>query len=188
MIDALERMLITCPASRIVIAHFGPVRYPELHSRFSPELLHQLLHKYANLYFDSSTGKPGRRYSCTNKIDTVIWEDGIIGSQKRTLKPEYKSMLAEFSNRFVTGLDYNGGNIRKSQKPSSDNLSRRTNTIRKIIQDLPEEAQHNIAYRNACVVSSDTGKVELEEYSRSYQYGSNGSDSTDLSYVSPVVL
>ncbi len=149
LIDPLERMLKKYPKARIIIAHFGQIRYPDRQSRFGPELVRRLLNKYSNLYFDLSTGEPGRRYKCTNKLDTVIWEDGILGSQKKNLKPEYKTILTEFSNRFVAGFDYGGGNIRKSHKPSSDKLSRRIKNIRMIMQDLPEEAKHNIAYRNA---------------------------------------
>ncbi len=42
-------------------------------------------------------------------LDTVIWQDGSLGSQKDVLKPEYKAILAEFIGRFVVGTDYGGG-------------------------------------------------------------------------------
>jgi len=149
LIDSLESMLKEYPNARIIIAHFGQIRYPDLQKRFGSELVRYLLNIYSNLYFDLSTGEPGRRYSCTNKLDTVIWDDGLFGSQKGSLKPEYISIFTEFSDRFVVGLDYGGGNIRKSSKPNSGKLSRIVKNIRKIMKDLPNEAKHNIAYQNA---------------------------------------
>jgi hypothetical protein len=149
LIDSLENMLKEYPKAIIIVAHFGQIRYPNLKKRFGPELVRYLLNTYSNLYFDLSTGEPGRRYSCTNKLDTVIWDDGLLGSQKESLKPEYMKIFTEFSDRFVVGFDYGGGNIRKSSKPNSAKLSRRIKNIRIIMNDLPKEAKHNIAYRNS---------------------------------------
>jgi hypothetical protein len=149
LIDSLESMLKQYPKAKIIIAHFGQIRYPNLQKRFGPELVRHLLNTYSNLYFYLSTGEPGRHYSCTNKRDTVIWEDGLLGSQKGGLKPEYRRILTEFSDRFVAGFDYGGGKIRTSHKPMTVKLTRRIKNIRIIMNDLPKEAKHNIAYRNA---------------------------------------
>ncbi len=149
LIASLEEMLETYPKAKVVIALFGQIRHRERQRRFGPQLVRHLLSVYPNLYFDLSTGEPGRRYSCTNELDTVIWENGILGSQKNTLKPKYKEILIEFSNRFVVGLDYGGGKIRKSQKPPTRKLKRRVENIRLIMRDLPPESKHNISYRNA---------------------------------------
>ncbi len=142
---ALEEMLAAYPKAKVVWAHFGQIRHPEKESQFGPELVRRLLSTYPNLYFDISTGNPGRGYKCNNNIiDTVIWQDGLLGSQKNKLKPEYKAILTEFSNRFVVGTDYGGG-----RKPLAEHLRKKEKNARLIMRDLPDEAKHNIGYRNA---------------------------------------
>ncbi len=141
----LEEMLVLYPKAKVVWAHFGQIRHPGKESKFNPELIRRLLSTYPNLYFDISTGYPGRRYKCnSNTLDTVIWQEGLLGSQKSILKPEYKALLSEFSNRFVVGTDYGGG-----RKPLPEFLNKKVRNIRLIMRDLPEEAKNNIGYRNA---------------------------------------
>jgi len=141
----IEEMLTAYPNAKIIWAHFGQIRYPKMESKFGHKLVRHLLSTYPNLYFDISNGAPGRRYKCNgNILDTVIWQDGVLGSQKNTLKHEYKSILIEFSKRFVVGTDYGGG---RKQLPGF--LSDRIKNIRLIMRDLPDEARHNIGYRNA---------------------------------------
>lgn len=55
-------------------------------------------------------------------------------------KDEYKAILTEFSERFVVGFDYGGG-----QDPLPLFLKERAKNVR----GLPEQAQHDIGYRNA---------------------------------------
>ncbi len=141
----LEQMLAAYPEAKVIWAHFGQIRHPAKESKYSPELVRRLLAAYPNLYIDISMGNPGRRYMCNGKIlDTVIWQKGFLGSQKNTLKPEYKAILIDFSNRFVVGTDYGGG-----RKPLPDFLRKRVKNARLIMRDLPAEAKHNIGYRNA---------------------------------------
>ena len=144
-LEALEEMLKAHPKARVIAAHFGQIRHPERESRFGPKLVRRLLGTYPNLYYEISTGEPGRTYRCNDfKLDTVIWEDGFLGSQKDTLKPEYKAILTEFSHRFVAGIDYGGG-----RGPLDSFLRKRAENIRRILRHLPPEAKHNIGYRNA---------------------------------------
>jgi predicted TIM-barrel fold metal-dependent hydrolase len=141
----LERMLQIYPGAKVIVAHFGQIRHPEKQRRFGPALVRHLLSTYPNIYYDISVGRPGRIYRCRNYkvLDTVIWEDSN-GSQRDRLKPEYKAILTEFSDRFVVGFDYGGG-----RPPLSRFLKRKVKVRRLILRDLPEEARHNIAYRNA---------------------------------------
>jgi len=142
---ALEEMLRTYPKANVIVAHFGQIRYPGKESRFGPKLVRRLLSTYPNLYYDISTGRPGRMYSCNgNVIDTVIWQDTGPRSQKETLKPAYQDILTRFSDRFVVGTDYGGG-----RAPLPTYLKKRIKNIRLILRDLPDQAKHNIAYRNA---------------------------------------
>jgi hypothetical protein len=138
-LQQLEEMLAAYPKAKVVVAHFGQIRHPERQKRFDPELVRRLLGTYSNLYYDLSTGHPGRRYNCTGEFDTVLWQD-----QGGTLKPEYKAILTDFSTRFVAGTDYGGGRI-----PLPVFLRVRVDNLRLILRDLPENAKHNIAYRNA---------------------------------------
>ncbi len=151
-LDALEEMLSTYPNAKIIVAHFGQIRHPEKETRFSPELIRRLLNSYPNLYYDISTGHPGRRYACNNNVlDTVIWQDDGSGSQTDTLKPEYRDIFTEFSDRFVAGFDYGGG-----RAPLPEFISLRTGNVRLIMRDLPDEAKHNIGYRNAWFLLTGT--------------------------------
>lgn len=140
----LETMLAKHPKARVIVAHFGQLRFPERERRFTPELVRHLLTTYPNLYYDLSTGSPGRRYECNNNVlDTVLWEDTLLGQSDR-LKPAYKAILAEYSQRFVAGTDYGG-----ARKPLPEFLPERVANLRLILSQLPVEAQHNIGYRNA---------------------------------------
>lgn len=145
-LDALEEMLRSYPKAKAIISHFGQIRHPERQRRFGPALTKRLLMTYPNLYFDLSTGEPGRFYTCGahKLLDTVIWEDDEHGGQKNTLKPGYKSIFTQYSSRFVAGFDYGPAN-----RHSADYLKQRIDNIRRILRDLPSEAKHNIAYKNA---------------------------------------
>ena len=142
-LDGLEKMLRAYPKAKVINAHFGQIRHPEKQRRFTPELVRRLLTTHAGLYYDISTGEPGRGYKCGASLDTVIWRrDG--GGQKGELDPAYKAILAEFSTRFVAGMDYGGG-----RPPLPGFIKARAANARLIIRDLSEDAQRNIAYRNA---------------------------------------
>ena len=144
-LDALETMLKAYPRARVIVAHFGQIRHPEKEKRFGPDLVRRLLGTYPNLYYELSTGHPGRYYKCEGSeiLDTVIWQrDG--GSQKSTLDPAYKAILTDFSGRFVAGTDYGGG-----RSPLPEFLRKKVKNLRLIMRDLPEAAKHDIGYRNA---------------------------------------
>ncbi len=142
-LEGLEKMLKAYPKANVINAHFGQLRHPEKQRRFTPELVRRLLSTYPNLYFDLSTGEPGRGYPCGTSFDTVIWQrDG--GWQKSELVPAYKAILSEFSRRFVVGLDYGGG-----RRPLPQFIDDRAANIRLILRDLPDGAKHDIGYRNA---------------------------------------
>jgi len=128
---ALEEMLREYPKANVIVAHFGQIRHPDKESQFGPELVRRLLSSYPNLYWDISTGEPGRRYKCNDVLDTVIWKDGGFG-QKDELKGEYKAILTEFSDRFVVGFDYGGG-----RDPLPMFLKDRAKNARLILRDLP---------------------------------------------------
>jgi len=145
-LDALQEMLQTYPKAKVIVSHFGQIRYPEREQHFGPKLIEHILIAYPNLYFDLSTGEPGRVYKCDDHrvLDTVIWKDDCRGSQTDSLKNEYKEILIKFSDRFVAGFDYGPSN-----RQTADFLKRRIENIRLILRDLPDEAKHNIGYRNA---------------------------------------
>jgi hypothetical protein len=143
---ALKQMLQTYPNANVIVSHFGQVRHPERAKKFGPKLIAHLLLTYPNLYFDLSTGEPGRIYKCGDYsvVDTVLWQEDARGEQTDNLKKEYKELLIKFSDRFVAGFDYGPSN-----RQSIAYLKRRIKNIRLILRDLPTEAKHNIGYRNA---------------------------------------
>ncbi len=143
-LDSLEAMLKKYPKAKVIVAHFGQIRHPEKETRFGPDLVRRLLNAYPNLFYDLSTGKPGRKYKCNNKVlDTVIWQSNGDG-QSGTLKSEYKDILTEFSGRFVAGTDYGGG-----RAPFPNFLQKKVKNLRLLMRDLPDGAKHDIGYRNA---------------------------------------
>lgn len=144
-IEAFSEMLAKYPKAKVIQAHFGQIRYPNRETKFNADLARNLLEKYPNLYFDISVGKPGRRYKCQGQdvIDTVIWQTTPSG-QTDTLKPEYLKLFNDYSDRFVSGFDYGGG-----RPPIIQFWGGRVNNIHLIIRDLSEEARHNISYKNA---------------------------------------
>ena len=143
-LGGLEKMLMAYPKAKVIQAHFGQIRHPERETQFTPERVRRMLATHPNLYFDISTGAPGRRYRCADGIlDVVLWRrDGE--SQMGKLIPAYKAILTEFSTRFVTGMDYGGG-----RSPLPEFIEARAKNARLIIRDLPDGARHDIAYRNA---------------------------------------
>ncbi|MBT6096267.1 MAG: amidohydrolase family protein [Rhodospirillaceae bacterium] len=140
----LEEMLATYPDAPVIVAHFGQIRHPEKQQRFGPDLVRRLFGQYPNLYYDLAAGGPGRRYKCSNvAADTVIW-DGPLDGQRDHLHAQYKALLTEFSDRFVMATDFGGG-----RKRLSEYLREKVALLRLIIRDLPDDARHNIGYRNA---------------------------------------
>jgi hypothetical protein len=145
-LDALQKMLQTFPKAKVIVSHFGQIRYPEREQNFGPKLIEHMLMAYPNLYFDLSNGEPGRVYKCNDHrvLDTVIWGDDGRGGQTNSLKKEYKDILIKFNDRFVAGFDYGPSN-----RQTADFLKRRIENILLILRDLPDEAKHNIGYKNA---------------------------------------
>ncbi|MBT3306142.1 MAG: amidohydrolase family protein, partial [Alphaproteobacteria bacterium] len=163
-LDALEAMLGEYPKAKVIVAHFGQIRHPEKETRFGPDLVRRLFKTYPNLYYDLSTGRPGRTYKCNDKVlDTVIWQ-GDSSSQTGTLKSEYKDILSEFSDRFVAGTDYGGG-----RSPLPDFLKKQVKNLRLIMRDLPGEAKHDIGYRNAWKLLTGRAWSETEQTAQSVQ-------------------
>ena len=156
-LDKVDKILTEFPKAKVVWAHFGQLRQPELQKNFKPETIKKLLSKHPNLYFDLAAGEPNRKYKCSgknnNKIligDTIYWV-GKPGNQKNKIKKEWKKILVEFSDRFVFATDYGGG-----RKPLRDHLIKKVNVFNDVIKDLPEEAKHNIAYKNAWYLITGT--------------------------------
>lgn len=144
-LDSLEKMLAAYPKARVIQAHFGQIRYPERQKRWTPDYVRHLLTAYPNLYFDISVGEPGRLYECQGQrlYDTVIWAwEG--SKQLDRLAPAYAAIFTEFSDRFVSGMDFGGG-----RPPFAKFWEGKVRNVRLITRDLPDAAKHDIAYRNA---------------------------------------
>lgn len=149
-LDHLQEMLAAYPRAKLIVAHFGQLRHPEKQKRFTPDFVRGLLSRYRNLSYDLSTGHPNRRYRCSGASnqttligDTALWQGGE-GSQTDTLKGAWRSILSDFSERFVFATDYGGG-----RPPLGRFLRGKVANFDRIIRGLPEPAKHNIAYKNA---------------------------------------
>jgi predicted TIM-barrel fold metal-dependent hydrolase len=149
-LDALEEMLAAYPKAKVIVAHFGLLRHPEIQKRFTPEYVRKLLSTYPNLYYDLANTYPNNKYKCAGPSndgvlvgDTVLWEGGE-GSQTDTVKAEWRAILTDFSDRFVFATDYVG-----RPPPLPRFLHKRDTDFNRVVRDLPDSAKHNIAYKNA---------------------------------------
>lgn len=149
-LDALEEMLAAYPKAKVIVAHFALLRHPEIQKRFTPEYVRKLLATYPNLYYDLLNTPPNNKYECAGPRndgvlvgDTVLWEGGE-GSQTDTVRAEWRAILTDFSDRFVFATDYVGG-----APPLPRFLRKKVAHFNRIVRDLPEEAKHDFAYKNA---------------------------------------
>ncbi len=149
-LNALEDMLAQYPKAKVIVAHFGQLRHPEIQKRFTPTYVRKLLSAYPNLYYDLANGYPNRKYKCAGPSnddvlvgDTVLWEGGE-GRQTDTVRAEWRNIIVDYSDRFVFATDYGGG-----RPPLPKFLHEKVANFNRIIRDLPEDAKHNIAYKNA---------------------------------------
>lgn len=143
-LEDLEAALAAYPRAKIIATHFGQVRRPKRCTRFGPDLVRRLLSTHPNLYYDLAISTPGHVHYDPRVFDGAIWRDGPNGGQLAEVKPEYSALFAEFSDRFITGLDYGIG-----RSPLAAHLSAKAKNVRLILRDLPESCRHDIAYRNA---------------------------------------
>ena len=151
-LEDLEAALVAYPRAKIIATHFGQVRRPTRCTQFGPDLVRRLLSTYPNLYYDLAISSPGHVHYDPRVFDGAIWRDAPDGGQLPEVKPEYLSLFAEFSDRFITGLDYGIG-----RSPLAAHLRAKAKNIRLILRDLPESCRHDIAYGNAWFLL--TGRV-----------------------------
>jgi hypothetical protein len=93
------------------------------------------------VYYDLSTGTPGRRYDCNEGVlDTVLWEDSFLGQGDRGVQGAACRIQPPVRGRH--------GLRRRAQTPAGLSDCAVEN-LRRAMSQLPVEAQHNIGYRNA---------------------------------------
>ncbi len=153
-LEDLEAMLAEYPGARVIVCHFGQVRHPEKQTLYTAERIRSMLTRHPNLYYDLSVGSPGRRYPCSGVLDTILWADSGSGQRDR-LKPEFRAILTDFSDRFVAGFDYGGG-----RGDWGHFVKARAKNIRLILKDLPDPVKRNICYRNGWKLLTGTDWVE----------------------------
>lgn len=120
-IAELERLMSSDSQGTLLWAHTGFYA--------GPSDLRQLLQQHPNLFCELSwrDERPAR-------IAVPI-------SEARTLKPDWKALLEEFSDRFVVGTDVGG--------PSPVEYSRLIGYWRQILNQLSPEARARLAHQNA---------------------------------------
>lgn len=153
LLDGLDKMLSQYPKAKVIWAHFGQLRHPKQQTRFNADYVRALFEKHPNIYFDISAGEPNRTYECTGLSgDTVFWQKDKSGRQTNQIQPEYKKLLTDYSTRFVCGMDYGG------HRPDLPfHMRERVQYLRKVMNQLPIEAQKNIGYRNAWKLMTGKG-------------------------------
>jgi len=149
-VESLDRALSKHPNAKVIIAHLGQRRQPELQTKYNHILVKELLDKHKNLYFDLANGHPNRKYHCSGKYkdetivgDNVLWETDEFG-QLDSISKDWVSILEEYSDRFVFASDYGAG-----RRDLTEHLEKKVYNFNRLVSGLSTEARHNVSYKNA---------------------------------------
>lgn len=130
----LERALAHNPNAVIIWAHMGAVGSP----RTATPIIRDLLKTYPNLYIDLS----GRDPITLLSFPEALWLP--ITTRDGALIPDYKSLLEEFPDRFLFGLDL--GN--PTNLTPEEFASRLIAHWRSTLAQLKPETANKIAHEN----------------------------------------
>lgn len=134
LLPTLEKMLEQYPGARVVWCHLAQVRYLERASRYAPAYVEGLIQRFPGLCFDTAFGDGVSTYPPSGQKHARIWNGDV-------LKKEWRDLIAAHPRRFLSALDL--GQDRMHRMTEYDAKHRR------FLAQLPEEARHQVAWRNA---------------------------------------
>jgi len=135
LLPPLERMLDKYPKAKVIWCHVGQVRYIERASSYSPAYVEGLIKRFPNLWFDTAFGDAISVYPLSDQRQARVW--GTFGA----LGDDWKDLLVAYPDRFLSALDLGGDRI--------EQIADYDRKHRDFLRRLPQETQHQIAYRTA---------------------------------------
>lgn len=144
---ALERISDTIakfPDVKVLFGHYGRILKPHK-SNFKLEDYESILKKHPNLYFDLHVNIPNRKHPCyTSTWKSHIWQVDENHRQTHEIDPILKQIILKYPKRFITGYVY-----RFRSGDLNNVIYSKTRETHILLEQLPVEIQHDIAYRNA---------------------------------------
>ncbi|WP_242671280.1 amidohydrolase family protein [Hylemonella gracilis] len=134
LLPVLEKMLEQYPRARVVWCHLAQVRYLERASRYSPSYVEGLIQRFPQLCFDTAFGDGSSIYPPSGQKHSRIWNGD-------TLKKEWRDLIVAHPRRFLSALDLGQDRMHRMNEYDAKH--------RRFLDQLPEEARHQVAWRNA---------------------------------------
>lgn len=135
LLEALEQMLMQYPKAKVIWCHLAQIRYMERASRYGPDYIASLIERFPNLYFDTAFGDAESIYPISRQRHARIWESS------GRLSGAWRELIVAYPQKFLSALDL--GADRMNQIVEYDRKHR------SFLDQLPHEARHQVAYRNA---------------------------------------
>lgn len=131
LLDPLAEMLTKYPKAKVIWCHLAQVRYQERTIRYSPQLLHEWLLKFPNLYIDTAFGDSRSTYPPSGERHARYWSN-IRG---------WSEVIAAHPWRFLAALDIGGDRMHRVEEW--------TRTLRQFLDTLAPQVREIVAYRAA---------------------------------------
>jgi len=135
LLAPLEKMLQQYPKAKVIWCHLAQIRYIERASRYTPAWVDGLIKRFPNLYFDTAFGDATSVYPPSNQRHARVW--AAFGG----LKSEWRDLIVAHPVRFLSALDLGQDRL--------DQIAKYDRNHRDFLKHLPNETQHQVAYRNA---------------------------------------
>lgn len=135
LLAPLEKMLMQYPGAKVIWCHLAQVRYGERASRYTPGYVDALIGRFAHLYFDTAFGDWHSIYPPSNQRHARVWNG------EGRLAPEWRDLIVAHPQRFLSALDLGQDRLYR--------IAEYSHKHRIFLSCLPEETQHQVAYRNA---------------------------------------
>lgn len=135
LLVSLEKMLTQYPKAKVIWCHLAQIRYMERASGYTSTYIDGLLKRFSNLYFDTAFGDANSVYPPSNQKHARVWADD------GRLKSEWRDLIVAHSTRMLSALDLGQDRMHRIAEYDRDH--------RNFLKHLPEETQHQVAYRSA---------------------------------------
>jgi hypothetical protein len=138
LLKDFEQELKKFPKAKVIWAHLGRVRKPELNTIYNVKYVEYLLRRYPNLYFDLSTLAIATRWRVNGEYDSMVWDHST-----GLLLPEWKNLISRNPNRFLMALDFG------SDRNSLFEVNKKLMNARKLLSNFDLKTQKIISYQAA---------------------------------------
>lgn len=136
LLSSLEEMLTAYPKAKVIWCHLSQLRYQVRSVIYGPDYVEKLIKKYPNIYFDTAFGGPESVYPGSRERHARIW-----GNEPGKVKDEWIRLITAYPWRFLAAMDLGGDRM--------DELPEKNKTLRKFLENLPEDVREIVAYKAA---------------------------------------